>query len=168
MQVLLLNASCEPLTVVSWQRAATIFFQGKARPPANDIQCHSIGTVRGAFLLPVVLMLVEYVKVPFKRAAVSKENVLRRDGHACQYCGKRLTNRTGTIDHILPQSRGGKHAWANVTASCINCNNSKDNRTPAEANMKLRRQPFVPSWLTIMIGAVEESVRNTWKEWMLQ
>ena len=89
-------------------------------------------------------------------------NVLRRDGHRCQYCGsaERLT-----LDHVLPRSRGGKDAWENLVAACTPCNNKKSNRTPEEAGMPLARRPFRPSHVMYMrdlVGTLDE----TWKPYL--
>lgn len=45
--------------------------------------------------------------------------MLRRD--TCSYCG----GSAGTIDHIVPLAKGGKHHWSNLTAACMSCNNHK-------------------------------------------
>lgn len=71
----------------------------------------------------------------------SRSSLLERDRHRCAYCPKRGT----TVDHILPRSRGGKTTWLNCVAACPGCNQRKDDRTPAEAGMRLRREPFVPT-----------------------
>jgi 5-methylcytosine-specific restriction endonuclease McrA len=51
-----------------------------------------------------------------------------------------------TVDHLVPQSRGGRNSWLNTVAACTRCNHRKANRTPAEAGMTLRLEPRVPSW----------------------
>ncbi len=63
-----------------------------------------------------------------------------RDGWRCQYCGATAEN----LDHVLPRSRGGLHAWENVVAACRRCNAKKEDRTPAEAGFHLARQPYAP------------------------
>jgi 5-methylcytosine-specific restriction endonuclease McrA len=68
--------------------------------------------------------------------------VLRRDSHRCAFCG----TTADTVDHLMPQSRGGANTWQNTVAACTRCNNVKANRTPAEACMPLRRTPHVPTW----------------------
>ena len=45
--------------------------------------------------------------------------VLRAD--PCSFCGRPATD----IDHIDAISRGGAHAWENLTAACRACNMSK-------------------------------------------
>ena len=50
-----------------------------------------------------------------------------------------------TIDHVLPQSRGGENTWWNLVGACQPCNSYKADRTPEEANMRLFRDPKAPS-----------------------
>jgi hypothetical protein len=49
-----------------------------------------------------------------------------------------------TLDHIMPRHRGGPHTWENLVSACRTCNHRKGGRTPEEARMRLRRQPFQP------------------------
>jgi 5-methylcytosine-specific restriction endonuclease McrA len=93
---------------------------------------------------------------------LTRRNVLRRDGHRCQYCGghERLT-----LDHVLPKSRGGLDTWDNLVAACVPCNNKKGNRTPEEAQMALRRRPFRPShvmYLRDFLGTLDDA----WKPYL--
>lgn len=52
--------------------------------------------------------------------------ILRKD--PCSYCGA----TTESEDHIQPLSRGGDHAWWNLTAACRRCNSQKNSRTLLE------------------------------------
>ena len=166
-KVLLLNSSEEVVSVINWQRAAVLYFTGKAKKPHNYDDYHDIKTVSGVFQLPTAMILVTYVRIPYKRIAITKENVLRRDGFECQYCGKKMSGAEGTIDHVHPTSRGGQHAWANVVAACKSCNNSKDNKTPDEAGMKLRCRPFVPTHDLMIITAFDLRTNECWTRWVM-
>ena len=73
-----------------------------------------------------------------------REGILRRDAHTCQYCGKRFPISELSIDHVLPQSRGGEHTWQNLVCSCVACNSRKGSRTPLQAGMRLVREPRRP------------------------
>ena len=53
------------------------------------------------------------------------------DGH-CAYCGKKIEYDDMTIDHIIPQSKGGKDNLENTIPSCQLCNNQKGNRSVEE------------------------------------
>jgi 5-methylcytosine-specific restriction endonuclease McrA len=164
--VLLLNQSEEILGLITWQRAATLYVQGKAQRPALHEDEYEIRTVAGVFRLPTALVLVQYVQVPYRRLAVSRQNVLNRDGYECQYCGKALTSTSGTVDHVVPVSRGGGHVWKNVVAACAKCNNRKADRTLAEAGLRLRREPAVPTRTMLVITRIEVEKRETWKRWV--
>lgn len=102
----------------------------------------------GPYPWPLVLRLVRYVKTAFRYArtpAWSKRGVLRRDGHQCAFCGEPAE----TVDHLVPQSRGGRNTWLNTVAACGRCNHRKAARTAAEAGLQLRRAPYVPRWREI-------------------
>lgn len=138
-QVLLLNASWEPLGTIPVRRAVTLVLAGKAEAveEGND----PFRSERLTFRIPAVLRLLKYVKVPFRRGvAVTRKAVLARDNGKCAYCSKAAT----TVDHVLPKSRGGKHEWTNVVASCQPCNSKKDSKLLSELGWTLRVQPTAP------------------------
>lgn len=152
-EVLVLNASYEVLTSVSWQRAVTMVVTGEAvvheAHPTERIHSQHLSVP-----LPRAVRLVRYVFVRFRRAGhlASKRGVLARDRRTCIYCG-----RTGlTVDHLVPQSRGGGHTWENLAACCGACNHRKADRTPEEAGMRLRWVPWRPD-------AVEQAQRQVYK-----
>lgn len=99
----------------------------------------------GSFMnIPKVMRLLEIVRRIYRaKIPWNRKNVLTRDRNRCMYCGRK--DRSLTIDHVFPQSRGGATSFENCVASCFDCNNKKGNRTPREAGMKLIRQPFAPT-----------------------
>ena len=138
------------------------------RPQGHDEE-YEINTGKGVYRLPTVLVLVEYKHIPYKRVALTPENLLKRERYECQYCGEKLNKGTLTMDHIFPESRGGKKSWKNITAACKICNNLKDNKTPAEANMKLRNRPWVPTETLMMLAAMDKSdFVTSWDRWLVQ
>jgi 5-methylcytosine-specific restriction endonuclease McrA len=50
----------------------------------------------------------------------------------CSYCGCDLTEETSSLDHVLPQSKGGDNWPANLRLSCLQCNGEKSSLTLAE------------------------------------
>jgi len=72
---------------------------------------------------------------PFPRS--EWERALRRARHACTYCG--ATGVPLEMDHIVPISRGGRHAIANVTPACKTCNASKHNKLLSEWRLESLR-----------------------------
>jgi len=136
--VTLLNASYEPLGTVSFKHAVRMLF----REVATVEEAHADRMI-GPHQWPKVIRLVRYVaaKWMYRPAGYTRAGVLVRDRHRCAYCGDRAT----TIDHVLPASRGGTWSWLNTVAACGRCNSRKSNRTPGEAGMRLRVEPYVPT-----------------------
>lgn len=96
----------------------------------------------GPWNRPVVVRLVRdvFAKWLYLPVVCTKAGVLRRDRHRCAYCG----GRADTVDHLVPASRGGRIEWHNAVAACFDCNGRKADRTPAEARMRLRFEPWEP------------------------
>ena len=137
-QVLVLNASYEPLNITTWRRALVMVLKGKAEGLEHD----SSRLIRGDTMLPTVIRLRQYVRVPYKQLPLTRRNLFHRDGHRCQYCGSSADQLS--IDHVVPRSRGGLDTWENVTTACLPCNVRKGNRTPREASMPLMGKPHRP------------------------
>jgi len=57
---------------------------------------------------------------------------LHRRSPYCAYCGRRVSRKRSTLDHIRPIIRGGRDSGANLVLSCRDCNQSKGDRTPVE------------------------------------
>jgi 5-methylcytosine-specific restriction endonuclease McrA len=149
--VLLLNASYEPLAVVTRRRALSLMARGRVEAACEE--AIAIQGVSSSLRIPTVIRLRRYVNVPRRAARWSRRGVLKRDTFTCAYCGIRpgnkqrgriLTRQFLTIDHIIPISRGGKNTWGNTVCACRVCNQRKANRTPHEANMKLLWEPKKP------------------------
>jgi 5-methylcytosine-specific restriction endonuclease McrA len=154
-QTLLLNASFEPLQVVSWQRALQLLFQGKVEVVEESER--EVHTVRLTIRVPSVLRLLHFIPRVKKRRVIrfSRENVFIRDGFQCQYCGKSFAKSHLTLDHVTPIVQGGKKSWENIVTSCKPCNQRKGGRTPQQAQMHLVRKPKEPVWLprtTLSLG----------------
>ena len=139
-RALVLNATDQPLAVVTARRAVVLVLKEKAEMVASN------GVVfrseRLALPAPSVVRLRYFVKIPYRaHAALTRRAVFARDAWACQYCGRAAEN----VDHVIPRSLGGTHTWDNVVAACRRCNSRKENRLPHDAGLRLARNPFVPS-----------------------
>jgi 5-methylcytosine-specific restriction endonuclease McrA len=139
--VLVLNAGFEPLQTVSVTHAVRMLVRQVA-----EIHEADTGTSFGEYPRPKVVRLLRYVVMKWRyrhSPRWSRRGVLARDGHRCAYCGR----PAGTIDHVLPLSRGGaKTSWHNTVACCGGCNARKADRLPDEVGMRLRIVPRVPAW----------------------
>lgn len=177
--VLLLNKNESILNVVDWQTAVCLHVTQKAVCPYGYDDYYEIKTVKGIYKLPTALVLMEYVKIPYRSAQLTKTNILKRDKYLCAYCGKQLTTSSGSIDHIIPKSRwaefirsgkvsGSYNNWKNCVAACKPCNCKKDAKTPDEAELKLRFKPFIPSREFLVMKGVNLKTRETWERWIKQ
>jgi hypothetical protein len=65
--------------------------------------------------------------------AVSKRlryEILRRDNHACRYCGATAPDVKLNVDHVIPTSLGGSDAPTNLVTACADCNGGKTSSMP--------------------------------------
>ena len=161
MATLLLNASYEPLRVISTRRAVVLVLQEKAEilEESEDVY-HSAST---AVPVPAVIKLKYFVQVPYRaRIPLSNAAVLRRDRHECCYCTKR---RGTTVDHVMPRARGGKHEWENVVAACSKCNAAKADKTIEELRWEMRFKPYVPHGTKWLLVGMKESA--AWEPYLV-
>ena len=159
--VLLLNASYEPLRVISWQRAVTMVFMGKVE--IVEEYDHQIRSVSIVIRAPAVIRLLQFVKIGRKSPPLCRTNVLARDDFECQYCGRELSSKEATLDHVVPRSQKGKTSWENIVCCCPPCNRKKGGRTPAEARMLLRKKPVKPDWLPVLNMRLNGRVPLSWQ-----
>jgi 5-methylcytosine-specific restriction endonuclease McrA len=161
-QVLVLNASFEPLNVCSVRRAHVLVFKGKAEVVERlDRELRSAAV---SYVWPSVIRLRSYVRVP--RAAqrkISRRALFARDGWACVYCG--ATDVRLTVDHVVPRSRGGGLVWENVVTSCAPCNLRKGNRLLEEVSMALRRPPRPPA-PALFIRLAAPTIPSRWRPYL--
>jgi 5-methylcytosine-specific restriction endonuclease McrA len=161
-QVLVLNASYEPLNVCSVRRAHVLVHKGKAEVIERlDRPLRSAGS---SFVWPHVIRLLAYVRVP--RAItrrISRRVLFARDGWRCVYCG--ANGGRLTLDHVGPRSRGGDSVWENVVTACAPCNLRKGDRTLEEASMSLPRQPHPPAPV-LFIRLAAHSLPEVWRSYL--
>jgi 5-methylcytosine-specific restriction endonuclease McrA len=141
-----------PIQHTTWQRAFILIFAGRAE--AVSYYEKSVKTPSSRYLIPAVIRLFEYNKVPSLNVHYSRWAVFERDEFRCQYCSIYLEKTNRTIDHVIPTSLGGRSTFENTVAACLPCNNRKGGMTPKEAKMPLKRKPFIPktSRYTIFLG----------------
>ncbi len=162
-RALVLNATYEPLSIVSARRAVVLVLREKA-----DMVEEGDGALRSASVavpVPTVIRLRTFVRVPYhRRVPLNRRAIFTRDDGRCQYCGASAEN----IDHVIPRSRGGLHTWENVVAACRRCNTKKGNRSPKEAGLTLRRTPRAPrrhGWIFVTIGG---SPHPSWAPYLFE
>lgn len=163
-EVLVLNGNFEPIAVSSVLKAVKLLCKGKAEVVEEDSRI--IRTGRLSFRAPSVVRLNRYVRRPLPHLKVSRRNILARDDHTCQYCGRRSKNLT--VDHVIPKRRGGATVWENLVSCCPQCNLRKSDRAPWEAGMKLIRQPKRPIYIPLFDFALFVSLarQGKWEQYL--
>ena len=142
--VILLNTDYTFLHVVKWKNAIKLMEKGK-------VEVLKLGTkvVRNyertrVIVVPLIMRLIKMIRTLYRnKVPYSKRNVFIRDGFTCCYCSCKPGKLT--IEHVVPKDQGGKSTWENTVAACQPCNNKKENRTPSEARMYLKKQPHAPT-----------------------
>lgn len=140
------------------------YSQARRGAPADHEQF--VATPRFVILVPRVIRLMTYDKVPRREVKFSRRNIMARDENRCQYCAKRFSASQLSIDHVVPKSRGGKSTWTNVVVACTRCNTKKGGRMPWEASMKLGRPPAVPKKNPVLADKVGNGKYRLWRQFL--
>ena len=130
--------------------------------PIRD-QDEAVHTVRGQIRVPTVIVAVNYAKVPKKRPKLCARAIRERDGNRCQYTGRVLHPRDGSLDHVVPRSRGGKDVWENLVWSAKEVNQRKADRLPHEAGLRLFSVPRAPKELPVSVLIRNTAEIEDWK-----
>ena len=148
MDTLLLNQAYMPISTITWRDAVCLWYKEKVEI-VEAYENRMLHSWNFAMQMPAVIRLYHFVKPPKKISRYqpfTRKNVWLRDEGVCQYCGKDLSLREMTFDHVYPRKGTvkGKTNWTNIVCACAPCNNKKRNHTPEQAGMKLIRRPVAP------------------------
>ncbi len=187
-QTLVLNRLWQPVNIIGPRRAFSLLSQGNAQvinagdgsfqtmeledwilysienPPEPGQPC--IHTVRYALRIPTVVILRFFDRIPKQEAKFSRQSVLERDDHTCQYCGRDYHDHELTLDHVIPRDQGGLTTWENIVTCCIYCNSEKANRMPHQAGMSLRARPHRPKEKPLSLRLSERLTSADWKHFV--
>lgn len=152
--VLVLNYDYTPLNVTSIRRGFVLVDKGKAEVVKQDE--NPIVTGFKTYVRPLIIRLLKYIRYHTRGLRANRNRIYRRDNYSCVYCG---SQRNLTLDHVIPKSRGGRNEWTNLVTSCSKCNLKKADRTPEEARMKMKHQPFAPT----LVGE-NVSIQKIWND----
>ena len=154
--VLVLNYDYTPLNVTTIKRGFVLVDKGKAEIVKSDDESPIISGYK-KYVRPLIIRLLKYIKYQTRTLRANRNRIYKRDNYQCVYCG---SNKSLTLDHVIPKSRGGKNEWTNLVTSCFKCNLKKANRTPEEAKMQMRHKPFAPTLLNESI-----TVSKIWNDY---
>lgn len=148
INVLALNAACIPIEIVTWKRAISLWFTGKARV-ITEYEDKFVHSPKMKIAVPAVIQYTESMDeaptpkfvtfLPFNR-----RNLFIRDKGQCMYCGRKVSLSSFTYDHVHPQKLGGQTDWKNVVAACQKCNGKKGCKVLKLSGLKLIQAPYIP------------------------
>jgi 5-methylcytosine-specific restriction endonuclease McrA len=159
VQTLVLDSTYQPINAVHYTRALAYLARDKAEVLENyERQVHP------DWQAPAVVRLTHWVTTKKQRVKFSRQNVLARDRWKCAYCGEHKPTGQLTFDHIVPRSKGGKTEWENIVMACKTCNAKKADKTLEQAGLRLRHQPYRPTWLPTFNMSLQQ-ISNVPPEW---
>ena len=187
-RVLVLNRNWQAVNIVGVRRAFSLLWQDHARVintrngefapmDAGEWINHSLSlepgpgmeyihTVRLKILIPKVLLLRSYDRLPVSEIKFNRENVFIRDNFTCQYTGRRCKAADLTLDHVIPRERGGRTSWENIVTCRRDVNSMKANRLPHEAGLTLIRKPFRPKWRPFAAQVATTRIEREWRHFL--
>lgn len=178
---LVLNADYTPIGIIDWKKAMVWSFRyiNENYSSIEIVEYHYQDTVigcNGPLNIPSIIKTTKYFKLLNKRVNFSRKNVFIRDDYTCQYCGTKLPINKLTYDHVIPKSlwknNGTPTCWTNIVTACISCNLKKSNRTPCQANMPLKQDPFIPQKsmkylpLAYQLNTILKDFPDQWKAYV--
>ena len=90
---LTLNASYEPVALVTVKRAIVLVVSEKAEIVEANLD-RRFRSERAEYPYPLVIRLVKYVEIPRRlRKHVTNAILFARDNYRCQYCSRRRNDR---------------------------------------------------------------------------
>ena len=164
-QVLVLNVSYEPLSLIHWHRAICLVLADKVTVEATE-GSRSLRSARAEYPYPAVIRLRRYVSAArIRDVGATRSSVLRRDGHRCAYRGSSpvCVQRATSVDHVMPRSRGGGDDTSNLVAACLPCNQLKGDRTPEELGWSAEPWPQADAAWTLLDGG---EVPDVWRPYL--
>jgi len=186
-RTLVLNSSYHVVGILKWQDAISHLYEGDAEmlhewhtdteeftPIAYDREVANSNR-KYVWKIPAIIRLLDSNVMPKHRAVkYSKINVFYRDDYTCQYCGFKAEHgvvvnkkKKITIDHVHPQSLGGKTNFENCVAACSECNSKKGDKTLAEVGFKLLRKPVVPTNSSLQKRKMtKKKVHPSWEKYL--
>lgn len=191
MDTLVLNRNYYAIQITDWRRAFSLLYADAAHVVDQEYRSydfeswremseemsrsgetvsdrHFIRTPTFRIVIPDVISLRAYDKLPPTQVKFTRRNIYEHYGYRCCYCGDRQRTDSLNLEHIIPRSRGGKSDWNNVVTACIPCNTKKGNRLPDEAGMKLLITPNKPKWKgpASLLFRPGYEIRESWQKFV--
>lgn len=176
---LVLNADYSPIGIIDWRKAMVWSFRyiNSKYSGIEIIEYYSDDYVVGVNTkseVPAVVKTTKYFKVNSQSVNFSRKNIFIRDDYTCQYCGQKYATNQLTYDHVIPKSKWPHHnktatTWTNIVTACFKCNCKKGSKTPQQANMTLKAEPYIPVktkkylHVTHQLSTIRKDIPEEWR-----
>lgn len=144
----------------TWQQVSEM--RNREEPQNHEF----IHTVNTNILVPRIIRLPRYDRMPRNEVRLNRRNIFGRDQNRCQYCGHRFSTSELSIDHVIPRTQGGRTSWENVVCACLECNVKKGGRTPHQAHMLLITKPVRPKTSPLIVQRLKDARYTSWKAFL--
>lgn len=174
MRTILLDATYEPLGIISWHKAFRLLFES---PDSTEVtskadilwayQDRKVHSPNAEWDWPSIIILRKPSNRKRQRRQInpSTKSILVRDLYTCQYCKDKLSNKSGTKDHVIPESKGGPSSWENLVACCRPCQMKKADLFVDECGMYPIRKPKAPTFEERFFNGIKISSSYERKSW---
>lgn len=167
MEVLVLDVAYQPHSRIPWTEAIVKIIVDKTVEVVEEYPDDYIRTVNWRVNMPSVVRLLKPVA---KKRAVkfSRHGIYARDRGRCQYCGRVVPRSEFQYEHVVPRAQGGRTCWENIVVSCLDCNQEKGDRTPAQAGMRLLSVPVRPKSLPATDSGItyQKGMPEAWRSYL--
>jgi 5-methylcytosine-specific restriction endonuclease McrA len=157
-KTLVVDSSFIARSIIPTERAFVISYKGNAEVIAEHPETFGLVNPKLEIYKPSIIRVFSYVKQHIHKVPLNRENIYKRDNYECVYCGC-SNQRTLTLDHVIPQSKGGKDSWDNLVTACRRCNHEKADLTLEEYGKEIP-EPKRPHYLMLL-----RQVQDIPKEW---
>ncbi len=157
-KTLVVDSTFMARSIISAERAFVISYKGNAEIIAEHPETFGLVNPELQINKPSIIRVFKYVKQNMHKVPLTRENVYRRDNYECVYCGC-SNQKILTLDHVIPQSKGGKDTWDNLVTACRPCNAEKADLTLDEYGKEIP-SPKRPHYLMLL-----KSITHVPEEW---
>lgn len=150
-------------SVIATERAFVITYKGNAEVIAEYPETFGVVNPNLEINKPSIIRVPSFIKMQFQKVPLTRQNIFKRDAYTCAYCGD-TDKRSLTLDHVIPQSKGGPNTWDNLVTACKRCNNEKADLTLKEYGKPIPK-PKKPHYLMLLKKV--QNIPEEWKPYLL-
>lgn len=162
-RTLVVDVSYVARGIITTERAFVIAYKGNADIVVEHDESFKLVNPELDIKKPSIIKVRKYVSDELYRVPLTRENVYKRDGYECVYCGNG-NKKLLTLDHVIPKSKGGKDSWDNLVTACTRCNNEKSDLTLEEYGKDIPK-PFRPHYLMLLKQV--HDIPKSWETYLM-